>query len=222
MLGPLRFLKKLYQNKISKDLYRRWHAMATIADNVELLGTSAIRNESGNPEQIIIGSNTRITNGAIICKQNAQVTMGKYCVLQNNSSISSLNKVTIGDFVGIAHNTHINDNNTHALGVENWIRHRIRVGPGGPGYPGLGNGWELAESAPIVIEDAVWIGSNCRILKGVTIGEGAVIAANSVVTKDVAAYSIVAGNPAKKVKDLPRPDKPINAIAADILKESGL
>lgn len=57
-----------------------------------------------------------------------------------------------------------------------------------------------AESAPIVIGDHVWIGMNVIVLKGVTIGEGAVIAAGSVVNKDVPSHSLVAGVPAKVVK----------------------
>ena len=51
----------------------------------------------------------------------------------------------------------------------------------------------------IVINDYVWIGGNATILHGVTIGEGAVIAAGAVVTKDVPAYSLVAGIPAKVI-----------------------
>ncbi len=54
---------------------------------------------------------------------------------------------------------------------------------------------------PITIEDDVWIGARCLLLKGVTIGEGAVVGAGSIVTKNVPAYSIYAGNPAKKVGD---------------------
>lgn len=53
---------------------------------------------------------------------------------------------------------------------------------------------------PIIIEDDVWIGTNVIILKGITIGEGSVIGAGSVVTKDVPSYTIVAGNPAKKIR----------------------
>lgn len=52
----------------------------------------------------------------------------------------------------------------------------------------------------IIIEDDVWIGMNSTILSGIKIGQGAVIAAGSVVTKDVPPYSIVAGNPAKIIK----------------------
>lgn len=52
----------------------------------------------------------------------------------------------------------------------------------------------------IVIEDDVWIAANCSILAGVRVGQGAVIAANSVVTKDVAAFAVVGGVPAKFIK----------------------
>ncbi|MCW8344498.1 CatB-related O-acetyltransferase [Vibrio sp. ZSDZ65] len=53
---------------------------------------------------------------------------------------------------------------------------------------------------PTTIHDAVWLGMRCMIMPGVTIGEGAIVAANSVVTKDVEPYSVVAGSPAKHVK----------------------
>lgn len=54
-------------------------------------------------------------------------------------------------------------------------------------------------SAPISIGDYAWVGINATILKGVTIGEGAVVAAGAVVTKDVEPYAIVAGVPARKI-----------------------
>lgn len=62
--------------------------------------------------------------------------------------------------------------------------------------------WTCVKSAEIVIQDKVWIGMDALILKGVTIGEGAVVAARSVVTKDVPPYCVVAGNPAQIVKKL--------------------
>lgn len=52
----------------------------------------------------------------------------------------------------------------------------------------------------VYIEDGVWVGCNVTILKGVRIGKGAVVAAGSVVTKNVPSYSIVGGNPAKIIK----------------------
>ena len=59
---------------------------------------------------------------------------------------------------------------------------------------------ESAVTAPIVIGDHVWVGMNTIVLKGVTIGEGAVVAAGSVVNKDIPPHCLVAGVPAKVVK----------------------
>ena len=58
------------------------------------------------------------------------------------------------------------------------------------------------EFRPIHIENKVWLGANVTILPGVTIGEGAIVAAGAVVTKDVAARTIVGGIPAKVIKKI--------------------
>lgn len=64
------------------------------------------------------------------------------------------------------------------------------------------------ESAAIIIEDKVWLGTRTMVLKGVRIGEGAVVAAGAIVTKDVPPYAVVAGVPAKVVKYLiPKEEK---------------
>lgn len=57
------------------------------------------------------------------------------------------------------------------------------------------------ECRPIIVENNVWIGARCIILPGVTIGEGAIIAAGSIVTKNINSYSIVGGSPAKIIKN---------------------
>lgn len=59
---------------------------------------------------------------------------------------------------------------------------------------------EAVSKGDIVVEDDVWIGQNATILSGVHIGQGAIVAANAVVTKDVPSYAIVGGNPAKIIK----------------------
>ncbi|MFN3782866.1 MAG: CatB-related O-acetyltransferase [Spirosomataceae bacterium] len=71
----------------------------------------------------------------------------------------------------------------------------------------FGNGWEGAmdgktypHKGDICIGNDVWIGYNATIMAGVTVGDGAIIAANATVTKDVSPYSIVGGNPAKEIK----------------------
>jgi len=62
--------------------------------------------------------------------------------------------------------------------------------------------WNTVDSKPIRICSDAWIGMNCTIMKGVTIGKGAIVGANSVVTKDVPDFAVVAGNPAKIIKTL--------------------
>ena len=62
--------------------------------------------------------------------------------------------------------------------------------------------WSHVEIEPVVIQDKAWIGLNVVILKGVTIGEGAVVAAASVVTRDVEPWTVVAGNPARPIRQL--------------------
>lgn len=62
------------------------------------------------------------------------------------------------------------------------------------------DGFPRPETAPIRIEDDVWIGADAKILKGVTIGRGAVVASSSVVTRDVPEHTLVAGNPAKIIR----------------------
>ncbi len=63
-----------------------------------------------------------------------------------------------------------------------------------------GDEYEATSKGDIVIKDDVWIGANSIVLSGITIDQGAVIAAGSIVTKDVPPYAIVAGNPAKIIK----------------------
>ena len=62
--------------------------------------------------------------------------------------------------------------------------------------------WGFVNTKPIKVCNDAWIGMNVIILKGVTIGEGAIVGAGSVVTKDVPAWTVVAGNPARVVKSL--------------------
>lgn len=80
---------------------------------------------------------------------------------------------------------------------------RIRSGDPRRWAEGIKN-WEGVVMGPVRIEDHAWVGFNVIILKGVTIGEGAIVAAGSVVTKDVPAFTVVAGNPARVIRELPR------------------
>jgi len=88
------------------------------------------------------------------------------------------------------------------------IKDRARIGPWAHVMDGDFHSVEDREAAgklrPVIIEEGAWLTTRCMVLKGVTIGRGAVVAAGSVVTKDVDPYTVVAGVPAKVVKRLPK------------------
>ncbi|RYE37966.1 MAG: acyltransferase [Sphingobacteriales bacterium] len=123
--------------------------------------------------------------------------MGDNCYLGENSIIWSGESVRIGDNVLISHNVNIIDSNSHELDhLERAEGFKSLIENGHPKEKGS------IITSPIIIKDYAWVSFNSIILKGVTVGEGAVVAAGSVVTKDVPDYSIVAGNPAVVVKYL--------------------
>lgn len=133
------------------------------------------------------GINALCTNrrGMIYATENATITIG------NNVGMSSTvlwahKSITIGDHVKIGGNCILIDTDSH--NKDYMIRR------------GQYTDWGVAE--PIVIEDDVFIGMNCIILKGVTIGARSIIAAGSVVTKSIPAGCIAAGNPAKVIRFL--------------------
>ena len=120
--------------------------------------------------------------------------MGKYTSINGPSTriCGEVNHVNIGSYCSVASNVVIQEFNHNYLRATtyNIFSHII----------GVQNMTEKISRGPIIIHDDVWIGSNSVILSGVTIGRGSVVGAGSVVTKDVAPYTIVAGNPAKFIK----------------------
>ena len=104
-------------------------------------------------------------------------------------------RVAIGDDVLIAWGATIVDHDSHATA---WSKRANDVVDWGRGH----KDWTHVTIAPVTIGDKVWIGFNAIILKGVTIGEGAIVGAGSVVTRDVPSWTIVGGNPAAIIRTL--------------------
>lgn len=101
--------------------------------------------------------------------------------------------ITIGNNVNIGGDCLIMDSDAHP---HDYIQRRREFEQ----KVGLEKYLETIPCAPIVIEDDVWIGARCQILKGVHIGARSIIAAGSIVTKDVPADCVVAGGPARVIK----------------------
>jgi acetyltransferase-like isoleucine patch superfamily enzyme len=121
---------------------------------------------------------------------------GNYCFIGEYSKIWSGISITIGDRVFISHNVNIHDNNSHPIGKKERHEHFITLIT--KGHPRHAN----FNDKPIVIEDDVWIGFNSTIQKGVTIGKGSIIGANTFVNCNVPENVIFAGNPGTVIKKL--------------------
>lgn len=149
-----------------------------------------------DPDSITVGPNTHIRGQLFTFGHGGRISMGSYCYLGENSKVWSAKQITIGDRVLIAHNTSIFDSDTHPFDRRDRHRHYVDIIT--KGHP---TQIDLREEA-VSIADDVWIGCNVVVLKGVTIGVGAVVGAGSVVTRDVPQAVLVAGNPATVVREL--------------------
>ncbi|NQQ32731.1 acyltransferase [Streptococcus suis] len=117
----------------------------------------------------------------IKCTERAQCKIGEKVFINHNCSITCVEEITIGDFCNIANNVVIVDHD-----------HRL-------GKNGVEDG---LEGTPVHIGNNVWIAANTVILRGSTIGDGAVIAAGAVVKGKIPAREVWGGVPARKIKEL--------------------
>lgn len=113
------------------------------------------------------------------CMESGKLQIGNNCFFNHNCSVTCNENIIIGDNCMFANNVVIID---HDHKIEDGVINDSLV------------------SKPVIIGDNVWCGANVTILKGVSIGNGAIIAAGAVVTKDVLPYTIVGGIPAKFIK----------------------
>src|SRR6201994_1568225 len=124
------------------------------------------------------------------------VAMGDYSYVVNDAQITY---TTIGKFCSIAAMTRINPGN-HPMHRATQAHFTYRASAYFPGEADEAEFFEWRKSFRIHIGHDVWIGHGAIVLPGRNIGTGAVIAAGAIVTKDVPAYTIVAGNPARAIK----------------------
>jgi acetyltransferase-like isoleucine patch superfamily enzyme len=162
--------------------------------------TSKVENISGNRNNITIGKSTLIEGRLLVFKHGGKIAIGSNVYIGAGTNIWSAESITIGNNVLISHNVNVMDTNSHEIDHLERRESYYQQMVGGPSAV-KGN----VETGKIVIEDDVWISFNAIILKNVTIGKGAVIAAGSIVTKDVPPYCVMAGNPARVVKIISSP-----------------
>lgn len=133
--------------------------------------------------------------GTLSSQNHGKITIGNHSRIGLNVNVQCCESITIGSHVAIAREAVISDNSTHPSSA---LFRKVKSMMPSTSSVHL---WRFSSHKPVIIRDNVWIGERSRICKGVTIGVNSIIAANSVVTKDVPANSIAAGNPAKIVRE---------------------
>lgn len=173
----------------------------TYGDSIEDYVVENDRRNSAIPLLDLKNINARIEPGAFI---RDQVEIGDGAVIMMGAMIN------IGSVVG--EGTMIDMNVT--LGGRATVGKNCHIGAGSV----LAGVIEPPSAKPVVIEDDVVIGANVVVLEGVTVGKGSIVAAGAVVTKDVAPNTLVAGTPAKVLKEIDDQTKAKTEIKAELRK----
>jgi acetyltransferase-like isoleucine patch superfamily enzyme len=196
-------IAKIFYKVIHSEYYDKLkpneNSVSYIKNNLKLLGHGAIFPKNiliKNPKYISIGDNfvslynLRIEAWDRYGNQNfePEIIIGDEVVFNTDCHVGCIDKVIIGNHVMIASRVYISDhshgdNTTKELEII--TKHR-----------------KLISRGPVIIEDNVWIGEGVCILPNVTIGKNSIIGANAVVTKSFPANSIIAGVPAKLIREI--------------------
>nr|WP_219914566.1 2,3,4,5-tetrahydropyridine-2,6-dicarboxylate N-acetyltransferase [Thalassobacillus sp. CUG 92003] len=186
-------------------LFGEWKTVQPILEqNKDKIEDYVIENDRRNsaiPLLDLKNVNARIEPGAVI---RDQVEIGDGAVIMLGAMIN------IGSVVGKGTMIDMNV----VLGGRATVGDNCHIGAGTV----LAGVIEPPSAQPVVIEDGVVIGANVVVLEGVTVGEGAVVAAGSIVTEDVAPNTLVAGTPAKKIKDIDDQTKSKTEIKQELRK----
>jgi galactoside O-acetyltransferase len=185
----------------------RYAAHIQAGPNTHFLNAASLLTGPGSVERVRLrlGQDTLIDCRFLFDSAEADIQIGDRCYIAFATDLHARSGITIGDDVVISWSCRIYDHNAHSM---NW-RHRqedmrLQLENLNRGLDMLTNkNWSTVATAPITIEDKAWLGFEVVVMKGVTIGEGAVVGARSVVTHDVPAWTVVAGNPARFVREIP-------------------
>lgn len=157
--------------------------------------------QTDNPRAIHVQSHTHLRGELLVFAHGGEICIGEYCYIGEGSRVWSARKISIGNRVLIAHLVSVFDSLTHPISAQERHSHFKHIIT--KGHP---SDIDLGEQT-VVIKDDAWIGCSSIILRGITIGRGAIVSAGSVVKEDVPDWTIVAGNPAKKIREIPENER---------------
>ena len=203
MLNKLRRIKQIIFEKNKKKFFDEH---VSKAENSFLLDgfNIELRYPISHKIYIKIGENSLVNSKFLFETGEGEVLIGNNCFL-GYSNIICRSKVEFGNNIFLAWGSTFYDHDSHSLDYKERQKDMIRhledhkLKRKDLSYS---KDWSVVNSKPIKVCDNAWIGMNVLVLKGVTIGEGAVVGAGSVVTKDVPPYTVVGGNPARVLKKL--------------------
>ena len=158
--------------------------------------SARVFNKTGTRSAISIGRFTHVKGELLTFAHGGAINIGEYCYIGESTRIWSARSIRIGNRVLIAHNVTILDSLTHPIGAKARHEHFKHIIT--KGHP---DRIDLGERA-VDIGDDVWIGCMSIVLRGVSLGQGAIVGAGSVVTENVPPWTLVAGNPARIIREL--------------------
>ncbi|WP_348260967.1 acyltransferase [Telmatobacter sp. DSM 110680] len=143
-------------------------------------------------------------NEFIFESTRGEITVGDGVFINSGTKVISRSSIVIGDAVTIGWGCVIYDHNSHSISYLDRIADQDQQLIDFPrGNMVANKDWRSVAAEPIKICNYAWLGFDVVVLKGVTIGEGAIIGARAVVTKNVPPWTIAVGNPARVVKEIP-------------------
>jgi acetyltransferase-like isoleucine patch superfamily enzyme len=150
----------------------------------------------GSRGTITVGDECTLQGLLVVENDAAEIRVGNNVFIGSATVLDCATRIELEDDVLLSYQCLLIDSNNHSNDASLRRNDQPDVKYGRP------YNWKAIPSAPIRICRGAWIGARAIILKGVTVGEGAIVGAGSVVTKNVEPYTIVAGNPARVVRRL--------------------